>query len=449
MELEKQDGWRIYLPNNNKDFETTIASLKPINKTGVLFLMNGQSPVMFTGQEQLNMTDTGTVITVGTGDLFKNTLQNVLRTEDALEYGSCQNRLSVISSLHGVFWVSQNQGKIFLYSQGIDEITRASGLKMWFSKNLPSQLLSSFPEYKHYDNPVVGIGVITSYDNTFELFYVSKKDYKLKNPSAGTYKYDRDEDKFYFNNSVIQLTDTQHFEPINWTASYDPKSKQWVSFHDWIPSFYIPSRLHFSTIKGDSIWKHNIRCDSYCNFYNTDYPFEIEFVSATGQTVNSLRNIEYLLETYKYHNNCYDKFHVLDENFDEAIIYNSEQISGVLKLKVKSKTNPLDVIKQPTINASSIDIFYSKEENKYRFNQFWDITKDRGEFNNINVPMFITDLNGYEYNINPAYVNYNKPILERKKFRHNVNRVFLRKTVSGSNNMLFKISNQKHLNSPR
>jgi hypothetical protein len=449
IDRKKQDGWRIYLPNNNKDFESPITSLKPINKTGVLFLMNGQSPLMFTGQEQLNMTDTGTVITIGTGDLFKNTVQNVLRTEDALEYGSCQNRLSVISSLHGVFWVSQNQGKIFQFSQGMDEITRASGLKMWFSKNLQSQLLKSFPDYKHYDNPVKGIGVITSYDNTFELFYVSKKDYKLINPAAGNYVYDVNQDKFYFNNVEIQLGDPQHFETVNWTASYDPKSKQWISFHDWIPSFYVPSRLHFSTIKDDAIWKHNIRCDSYCNFYGDNYPFEIEYVSATGQTVNSLRSVEYLLETYKYHNNCYDKYHVLDENFDQAIIYNSEQISGVLNLNIKSKTNPLDVIRQPIINPNSIDILYSKEENKYRFNQFWDITKDRGEFNNINIPMFITEPNGYEYNINPAYVNYNKPVLQRKKFRHNVNRVFLRKTVSGDNNMLFKISNQKHLNSPR
>jgi hypothetical protein len=63
--------------------------------------------------------------------------------------------------------------------------------------------------------------------------------------------------------------------------------------------------------------------------------------------------------------------------------------------------------------------------------------------------MFITDANGFSYNINPNYVDYNKSVLQRKKFRHNVNRVFLRKTVSGNNNLLFKLSNQKVLNSPR
>jgi hypothetical protein len=197
------------------------------------------------------------------------------------------------------------------------------------------------------------------------------------------------------------------------------------------------------SVNSNTVWKHNQRCDKYANFYNKDYPFEVEFVSSTGQNVVTVRNIEYLLETYKYHNNCADKFHVLDENFDQAIIYNSEQVSGLLELKLKSKINPVELLSYPQVGASSIKINFSKEENKYRFNQFWDVTKDRGEFNTINVPMFNTKANGYQFEINPAYVNYQKAPLERKKFRHNVNRVLLRKLESNNLKMIFKISNQK------
>ena len=63
--------------------------------------------------------------------------------------------------------------------------------------------------------------------------------------------------------------------------------------------------------------------------------------------------------------------------------------------------------------------------------------------------MFNTSANGYIYPVNPNYIDYNKAVLERKKFRHNVNRVFLRRFISGENKILFKISNQKLLNSPR
>lgn len=63
--------------------------------------------------------------------------------------------------------------------------------------------------------------------------------------------------------------------------------------------------------------------------------------------------------------------------------------------------------------------------------------------------MFLTKGNGYEYSINPLYVNYTKSPLQHKKFRHYTNRVFLRKQVSNNIKLLFKISNQKTLQSPR
>ena len=147
---------------------------------------------------------------------------------------------------------------------------------------------------------------------------------------------------------------------------------------------------------------------------------------------------------------CADKFHVLDANFDQAIVYNSEQISGLLELNLKSKTNPVSMLSFPQVGPQSIKILYAKEEQKYRFNQFWDITKNRGEFSaSTNVPMFNTRANGYEYPINSQYVNYQKSPLEHKKFRHHINRVFLRRLNSGDIKFLFKLSNQKILQSPR
>jgi hypothetical protein len=339
---------------------------------------------------------------------------------------------------------------------GLNDITN-EGLKWWFAKYLPSQLLKVYPEFKLGDNSVAGVGVQMIYDNTNDIVYITKKDYKPKfGPTTGL-TLDPDGITFRYNNTVTPLTDTNVFEPANFTISYDPKLKAWISFHDWIPTFMIPGRNHFMTVSkqgtalNDSIWKHNERCDLFTNYYGTNHPFEVEFVASTGQMVNSMRNLEYMLEVYNYYNDCRDKFHVLDQNFDQAIVYNSEQISGNLLLTLKDKTNPFNMLNYPIINpaAQTITINFSKEENKYRFNQFWDITNNRGEFGGGNLPMFITDPGGYKFNINPAYVNYSKDPLQRKKFRHYVNRVFLRKSSSGNNKMLFKISNEKLLPSPR
>jgi ElaB/YqjD/DUF883 family membrane-anchored ribosome-binding protein len=443
----KKDHWRLWLVNNYKDFPSPITSIKPINRSGALFMMKRQSPMQFVGVEEIKFDGTGAKITIGDGQLFQQDMKAVISTDDSFEYGSCQNRLATLNCTHGVFWVSQNQGKVFQFVGSIKEISR-NGMKWWFAKNLPSKLLEAFPNYPYQDNTVIGVGVLMTYDNVNEIIYITKRDFKPKDSRLLC-----DGKGVYFLNAggkvYVDVFDSNYFEDASWTISYDPKSETWISFHDWKPNYLLPSKRHFLSVKNKGIWKHNLRCDLFCNFYGVDYPFEIEFVSATGQMVNSMRNIEYLLECYQYHNDCQDRFHVLDGNFDQAMIYNSEQLSGMLELFIKSKNNPLNHLTFPQVGASSIKINYSKEEQKYRFNQFWDITKNRGEFQSVNVPMFITAVNGYEYTINPAFVDYEKPVLERKKFRHNVNRVWVRKLSSGNIKMLFKISNQKILNSPR
>jgi hypothetical protein len=446
----KKDNWRLFLVNNYKEFPSPVTSIKSVNKTGALFMMKYQSPLQFLGVEELQLEQSGTKVTIGDGGLFTGTqqLQSIVNADESYEYGSNQGRFCAINTTYGVFWVSQNQGKVFNYAGQLNDITN-SGLKWWFAKYLPSQLLMMYPDYSLGDNPVVGVGTQLIYDNTYEIIYLVKRDYKPKFTNPAT--MDIRNGTFYLagTNTPIPLTNTQYFEDASFTISYDPKAKTWISFHDWIPTFLIPGRSHFMSVNGDKIWKHNIRCDSYCNYYGVNYPFEIEFVSSTGQQVASMRSIEYILEVYTIHNDCRDKFHVLDQNFDQAIVYNSEQISGVLELNLKAKNNPLSLLNYPQINPNSISIQYSKEENKYRFNQFWDITNNRGEYAPFNLPMFNTEPNGYKYNINPLYVNYNKPPLERKKFRHYVNRVFLRKYINGANKMIFKISNQKLLPSYR
>jgi hypothetical protein len=444
----KKDNWRIYLANNYKEFSSPVTSIKSVNKTGALFMMKRQSPLQFMGVEELKLDATGAKITIGDGALFSGPqqLQSLVNSDKSYEYGSCQNKYATLGCTHGVFWVSQDQGKVFQYTGQMKEISK-DGMKWWFSKYLPSELLKSFPTYPLSDNPVKGVGVQMIFDNTNEIVYITKKDYKPVFTDLVL-----EGERFYrlINGAKVYYNlDSEAFQPASWTMSYDPKSQVWLSFHDWIPTFLIPGKAHFMSVNKDSIWKHNLRCDMYTNFYGVDYPFEIEFVSATGQTVNSMRNIEYILEAYKSHNNCADKYHVLDENFDQAIVYNSEQVSGLLELVVKNKTNPLDMLAYPQVGTQSIKINFSKEENKYRFNQFWDITKNRGEFTANNVPMFVTRPNGYQFNINPQYVNYQKPALEHKKFRHNSNRVFLRKLKSNDVKLLFKISNLKLQQSPR
>jgi hypothetical protein len=443
-----KDYWRIFLPNNYKDFKSRITAIKPVNKNGALILFENESPVQFTGVDTLQ-TDGGTKITLGDGGLFSQPLQNVLNTDDSYEYGSCQNRLSVVNTASGIFWMSQNQGKIFQIQGGISEIS-AFDNKWWLATYLPYVLTNDFPNFSILDNPVSGIGCQTIYDNESQLIYFCKKDYSLRKDIIDVVTYVSGDDFLVNGVLPIKLGNPAYFNDASWTLSYDPKTKSWIGYHDWHPDLVIPNKTTFLTIKGNGIWRHNDNCQLYCNYYGVDYPFEVEYATVTPNQVNTLRSVEYFMEAYKYDTNCYDRFHVLDFNFDEAIIYNSEQCSGLLRLTLSPKNNAPEIITYPRINPANIDILFNKVEQKYRFNQFWDITNDRGEFNAAAERMiFNTEPNGYIQNLNPNNLDYNKFQTERKKFRHFKNTVLLRRRVCGNRNMLVSIANNKNLISPR
>lgn len=482
--LPQQDGsiidsWKTFLPLNKVDFKSKLSSVKNFAKTGMFITFENDSPIIYQGVDSIQLDESGTKVTVGDSGLFSQAPQNVVVAEKPYEYGSSQNKYGVVSTPAGLYYISQNQGKIFAYRQGLEEISQ-TGMKWWFSEFLPYKLLEDFPEYPHTDNPVAGISCSASYDNDNSVLYFSKKDFRLKEEYKGLIKYNPNNDAFILSKQgtgvKIKLGDPMYFDDASWTVSYDPKLQFWISFHDWHPEFYVPSKGTFLTTKKNGIWKHSAFCNDYCNFYGIQYPFEVELPVVTAQMVNTVKSIEYYLECYRRDRDlCVDQFHVLDYNFDQAIIFNSEQVSGYLNLNLYPKNDiPLSLqFPRLSSNLASYDILYAKEEHKYRINQFWDVTKDRGEFpigsayppgqgpylpapestvllgNYEDQNIWITEPNGYVKNLNPLNLDYTKPELERKKFRHYINFIKLSKSDSRNTNMILKIVNTKTQYSPR
>jgi len=474
-----KDSWFIYLINNYKEFKGQISGVKAINKSGIFITFKNESPQMFQGVDTLE-TDLNTKITIGDGGLFSQPQQAVTNADKAYEYGSSQNRLSVISTPVGVFYMSQNQGRILTYGQGLQEISQA-GMKWWFILYMPYRLTEDFPDYPWQDNPVAGIGCQATFDSSSTILYFAKKDYYLKDEFKGRVKYqslnpDGTGDNFILDNNInliFYLGDSYLFEDASWTISYDPKMQYWVSFHDWHPDFSIPTKDIFLTTKNNTIWKHNYICDKFCNYYGQQYGWEIEFPIASQQMTMTTRSIEYALECYRRNgNSCIDQHHVLDYNFDQAVIYNTEQVSGYLNLNLYPKNDINLSLQYPKLgsNFASYDILFSKEEQKYRFNQFWDITRDRDEFpigsnypptgplipgttilqgNYSSENTWITSQDGYNRILNPLNMDYTKPELQRKKFRHYLNFLNLKRKQCNDINMILKFSNTKTQFSPR
>tara|TARA_R110000782_G_scaffold70527_2_gene141678 strand:+ start:2011 stop:8361 length:6351 start_codon:yes stop_codon:yes gene_type:complete len=250
----KKDFWRVFLNFNYKDFKNQVSIIKPINKSGAIVFFPYLSPQEFQGLDELK-TSLDTKITIGDGGLFSQPFQNITNSDLSNEYGSCESLRSVMNTPMGLFYISQAQGKIFHYAgRGLDPISN-KGMKWWFNKYLPSQLIKQYPELEYSklgDNPIVGVGCQSIYDPNDDIAYFMKKDYRVKSDWVKEITYS--EELGFTLDAIggripITLGDPVYFDDASWTISYDAKAEAWISFHDWHPEFAIPSINHFFTTK--------------------------------------------------------------------------------------------------------------------------------------------------------------------------------------------------------
>lgn len=443
-----RDSWRIFLANNYRDFRSKITAIKGIGLNGAVILFDSDSPAQIQGTETLETT-AGTKLTIGDGELLNQPQQNLTNADREYQYGACQNLRSVVNTPAGLFWIGQSQGKVYSANEGIANIAMKN-MQYWFARYLPYEILKSFPSFELKDNAITGVACQTMYDNRNAIIYFTKKDFKLRDDlPIGTIVQYNGLDNFSSSGLEFKLGDPAFFSDASWTASFDLKSQEWLSWHDWHPNLLMPSKNTFQAIKDNGIWTHNVRCDLYCNYFGVDYPFEIEWINNTVTQVNSIKSLEFQLEVYKYALNCFDKYLFLEAMFDEAIITNNEQCSGLLRLLPTPFNDPFKITQYPIYNLTSVDTLYSKVENKYRLNQFCDLTDDRGQFGFAQRMIWVTEANGYVKNLNPLNLNYQKDPTQRKRMRHYQNSIFLRRKVCGNQKFVLNFSLEKLQYSPR
>jgi len=445
----KSDNWLVYLTNNFYDFPLSdfgaITGMHAVDNQQILFTFDKAAPYISIGRDELQTTS-GLKVVIGDAALFAREPRPLVYTD--YWYGNSQSRWAFVNTQFGSLYASQRQGRIFNWKGQLDEVSR-KGMHWWFKNYLPSKLLETFPNFKRADNPVSGVGLTSGWDNTDEKYYLSKRDYSVKDTYIGTLLYDENKDQFTYGGNKVKLGDPTYFDDASWTISYSPANEAFVSWHDWQPDWIIQGERHFFTIKFNQIWTHNERTDSFCNFYNQDYPFEIEYLINNMGNVQILKNIEYILEAGKYFDDGRYFHQILDDNFDTIVVHNLEQSSGYLNMKLRQRNNIAEVTNYPTLTPEGWVVSYKKVEQKTRVNEFFDLTKDRGEYTKNNYPLWTISPNGYIKTVTDAAINQGKNPFERKKFRNIWHKIYLSKIKSGERKYTFKIANANETQSPR
>ena len=389
---EVRNNWLLYKPLSLYDFPKSYGQLVSLDK-----LENKQILARFYNKSQIyNALTTleasqGPAVTLGNPELFFATPPIDIAETD-IGYAGAQHKLLLRTEFGHVF-VDARRGQIILYTNGKGGKDLADiGMDKWFSKNLPFYISNHFPQID-VDNAFNGIGLHGVYDAFYQRIILTKLDYDLVKAgvsySNGTF--------YAPGGEPITLDNTDYFCNKSWTLSYSFKTNSWVSFHSFIPNFYIPHPNYFqsginnktitgTTIRntklpniayGSSLWNHHNTYFEFNKYYGVSYPYMIEYPFSFKEGEQILQSVREYCTAFVYQD--WDIFYEPDEvvYFNKAIVYNRQQCTGTLNLVPKPTANLQAYSQYPIINSNSKDVLVAKTDHLYNFNILWDIVKDK------------------------------------------------------------------------
>lgn len=407
------DNWLVFPGNNYYDIDSYMGSIIDLEALDTYRIIcrceNGS--MIFNAYDTLQLEETS--VSVGTGGMFSERPKTFAETDTG--YAGSQNKYAFNNTKHGCFFLDEKRTAVFNYSSQLEEIS-TNGLKEWFNENIPFNIKKQFPQI-NTDNPYNGVGFSSGFDDRFDLWFLTKKDYILKDLTyLKDFKYDNN-NNLTLNYKLVDFSDEKMWEEVSWTVSYSPLYKAWISFHSFFPNYYIDYIKKFFTSDSSQILYEHWDKFSFQKYYDKLTPFEVTITTGQEQEVNILQSIEYNLKVQKYLNGNYqDLYENHDINFNKSIISTDNQSSGLLNLIKKDNQNPFQSLEYPKINTNSLDILYSKVEgHQYRINQFADLVLDKTN----NISIFDHSKNGVDkVPNNIQYEKINNLILENQKFRN-------------------------------
>jgi len=175
--------------------------------------------------------------------------------ETDLGYVGSQNKF-LLKIPQGQITIDAKRGQVFLIGgiggQIQDLSAFGSGLNKFFTDHLAFEILRYYPN-ADTDNHFNACGLHGVYDSKYDRIIISKLDYIPQPEYVGVIQYDEVTGEYYINKAygdlflrkVVKLTDRQYFCNKSWTLSYSVNIQSWISFHSYIPNWYIAENNFF------------------------------------------------------------------------------------------------------------------------------------------------------------------------------------------------------------
>lgn len=244
------NNWLIYRAVSYFDFPQNygnLVSLDGIQNRAILARFENKS-LLYNNLLTID-TSNPQAAYIGNPQLFKGA-PPIDFAETDLGYVGSQHKM-LLKIPQGQVTIDAKRGQVFLIqgTKVTDLSAFGSGMNRFFVEHLPFIILKKFPDVK-IDNHFKGIGLHGVYDNVYNRIIISKLDYA---PKSNNILYDAVEQTFYINNVVngliirqnINISDEEYFCNISFTLSFNINTNSWISFHSYIPNWYIADNSFF------------------------------------------------------------------------------------------------------------------------------------------------------------------------------------------------------------
>lgn len=132
------------------------------------------------------------------------------------------------------------------------------------------------------------------------------------------------------------------------------------------------------------IWRHLDNQQIYNSFYGHTHPYIIEYPFSYQYQDEILQSVKEYTKVGIYgKGDDIDKMETDDIWYNKAIIYNGQQCSGLLELVPKPKHNLRLYNSYPIYRKQSKEITFTKSDNFYNYNTFWNVQTKAPAFKRI------------------------------------------------------------------
>ena len=413
---ELSDSWLTFPANNYYDFPKKSGEIWSLKTYGQdkLFIRTTNSSYIQPAYQTLETNETNVVI--GNGSMFSPEPREIITVDNG--FLGTKSQWAYNNTPYGSFMVDWQRGNIYSFEGNSPTNIASNKISLWAKNNLRLELLDYYPDFPHIDNPSYYVGYTSGWDNFYNIWYLTKKDFipKIVDNNNNVLDIQWNGSNFIEKNSnkEIKFGDKDYFINKSFTIGFSPLTKRFISFYSFLPYDYFSLNNSIYTSIGNSIWGHTSK-SSYTNFYGNNYSYILELVLKLNESLKGTkRSVMWSTNAYENLPNNTIPYEHQFSTFDQAILYNNEQCTGLLNLKYYNPLN-LNQSFSSQILSNSIDVQLEKSEdntNMFKLSDIWDRVKNRTIVN----PIFTDDPYSTDYQqsypidkiLNNNAIDYNK-----------------------------------------